>query len=61
MINHRALINESYALLEFFDYIDDEDVKVHHDDFAEVVRDELVHMMKNIKNTYYELHSHRKH
>ena len=57
----RALMNLSYTLLDFFDYIEDKDVQTHPDDFGEVLRDEIVIMMKNIKDVYYELHPHRIH
>jgi len=56
---HVALIRESYDLLYFFGFMNDKDCSIHHDDFAELVAEEIQYMMKNIKNTYYNLYPHR--
>ena len=58
---HNALMNEAHALLEFFNYDNDPEVDQDHEYFAQLVRNQLFDLMKNIKNIYFELHSKRKH
>ena len=58
---HEALINQSILLLDFFVYTDDEDCKVHWDDFSNLIMDEIVDLMYNLKNKYYDLYTHRNH
>lgn len=55
------LFQISGELLELFNYFDDKDCELHSDDFIATVMDEIVSVMENIKDSYYELNPHRIH
>lgn len=55
------LMNISFRLLDIYDYMYDEDCKLHCDDFAHFILEDLEKMMETLKDRYYELYTHRKH
>ena len=55
------LLETSYKLLILYNYVDDEDCKLHHDDFMHFITEDLDSMMKSLKDRYYSLYKHRAH
>lgn len=47
--------------MDIYNYFDDEDCKLHYDDFINFITKDLDKMMETLKDRYYELYTHRKH
>lgn len=58
---YNELIDISFRLLEIYNYIDDEDCKLHSDDFMHVITAEIEKIMETLKDRYYNLYTYRSH
>lgn len=55
------LLNVSSKLMDIYNYFDDEDCKLHYDDFIDFITEDIDKMMETLKDRYYEIYTHRKH
>jgi hypothetical protein len=58
---YNELLNISSNLMDMYNYFDDEDCKLHYDDFMHFIVEDLDKMMETLKDRYYELYTHRRH